>query len=148
MSHTLLYRLFRIGRLPRRERDRLTGESLRCLVEGISLTIAWRNFRQGRRRIKAHQQNATGAVAITQKRLLVYAFAKPVLDIDLADPVADRVAVTCPNSTTLSIRLEAQDFHPDASGQITYWLLTPEAAALSDLWQNRPRTAAGDCIPA
>lgn len=138
MSLTLLHRLFRIGRLPRLERHRLDAEGLRCLVEGIPLTIAWRNFQQGGRRVKAHQQNTTGAVAFTRKRLLVYAFAKPVLDIGLAEPEADRVSVTCPNPSTLSIRLEARDFHPGASGQITYWLHTHEAAGLSDLWQHRP----------
>lgn len=137
----LLYRLFGIGRLPRRERLRLAGEGLACLAEGISLTIAWRDFRRGGRRVKAHQQNATGAVALTRERLLVYASSKPVLDIGLADPAADRVTVSCPNPNTLSIRLQARDFDPYASGQITYWLLVPGAAALADLWQRRERPA-------
>lgn len=137
----LLYRLLGIGRLPRRERRRLAGEGLAWIAEGVSLTIAWRDFRRGGRRVKAHQQSATGAVALTRERLLVYASSKPVLDIGLDDPAADRVTVSCPNPDTLSIRLQAQDFGPHASGQITYWLQAPAAAALVDLWQRRERLA-------
>jgi hypothetical protein len=137
MSKTLLYRLFGIGRVNRPERDRLASEGIACLLEGIPLTIAWRDFRQAGRRVNSHQQNTTGAVAFTRERLRVYACSKPVLDVGLTDPTADRVTVTCPKPNTLAIRLQAQDFQPDASGQITYWLLTTEAAGLADLWQQR-----------
>jgi hypothetical protein len=144
MSRTLLYRLFRIGRLPRRERERLSDQGLTHLVEGVPLTITWRKFSQAGRRVKLHHQNATGAVAFTQERLRVYAFSKPVLDIGLSDPVAHRVSVTCPNPNALSIRLEARDFQPDASGRITYLLLTAEAAKLADLWPHHPPATAED----
>ncbi len=142
MSKTFFYRLFRMGRLPRQERERLAAEGLECLVEGIPITIAWRRFRQVGHRIHAHQQNATGAVAITRERLLVYAFSKRVLDIHLSDPTTDRVTIGCPNPDTLSIRLEAGDFNPDACGQITYWLMTAEAATLANLWRRREKADA------
>ncbi len=137
MSKTLLYRLFRIGRLPRVERDRLASEGPACIVEGIPLTIGWRNFRQGGRHIARHRQSFTGAVALTEKRLRVYSFSKPVLDVALEDPAAAYLSVSCPNRGTLSLDLEAEHFHPGTSGRITYWLLTPQAEALADLWSQR-----------
>jgi hypothetical protein len=137
MSPPLLYRLFRIGRLHRDELARLAEEGSGCIVQGIPLTISWRHFRQPGRRTAGHRQSFTGCVALTDQRLHVYAASKPVLDLALTDPVADRISVTCPQHHTLSICLDAQDFHSGSSGQITYWLLTAQAATLADLWQRR-----------
>ena len=137
MSKTLLYRLFRIGRLPREQRARLEAEGLCCIDEGVSIAMSWRRYREPGRYIARRRQNATGSVALTQRRLFLYVFSQPLLDLDLADPAADRLAVDRPAPETLSISLNAEDFRPGCSGQMTCWLSTPQAELLFDLWQQR-----------
>ena len=138
MSKTLLYRLFRIGALPKSKRAGLESEGLQCLDEGIPLTISWRRYREPGRYIAQRCQSLTGALALSQRRLVLSAASRTVLDINLEDPVSHRLTVAQPTSETLSLSLKAEDFQPNCSGQITYLLSTSRAAAFIELWQKRP----------
>ncbi len=141
MPKTLLYRLFRIGALPRSERTGLESEGLCYLDEGIPLTISWRHYREPNRYIARHRQSLTGTVALTRRRLLIFAASQLQLELDLQDPASERIDVSQPTAGTFAVALNAEDFHPGCSGRITYWLSTAGASTLADLWQKRPAPA-------
>ena len=143
MTKTLMYSLFRIGALPKSKRAGLENEGLQCLDEGIPLTISWRRYREpGRCYIAQRCQSSTGAVALTHRRLLLSVSSRTVLDIDLEDPISNRLTVSQPTPETLALSLKAEDFQPNCSGQITYLLSTTRATAFIDLWQKRPAAGA------
>ncbi len=138
MIKTLMYRLFRLGGLPRSERLELQKEGLQYLDEGIPLTIGWRRYREANRYIAQHRRSLTGTVALTRRRLLLFSAARPLLALDLKDPRVEKLKMTHPTDGTLALSLNAEDFHPGCSGQITYWLSTAGAQALLNLWHSRP----------
>ena len=137
MSKTLLYRIFGVGRLPREERRRLESEGLRSIDQGVPMTISWRRYSEPGAYIVRRHQSATGTVALTARRLVIYVSSLPMLDVSLDDPAADRLAVTCPADGTLAIRMEAGDFKPGCTGTVSYLLFTAEADALVCAWSQR-----------
>jgi hypothetical protein len=80
----------------------------------------------------------TGALALTHRRLLLSASSRTMLDIDLENPISNRLTVTQPTPKTPALSLKAEDFQPNCSGQITYLLSTTQASTFIDLWQKRP----------
>jgi hypothetical protein len=141
MSKTLLYRLFRIGRLPRDERRRLESEGLRLIDEGIPITVSWRRYREPGTYIARRHQSTSGAVVLTERRLALYICRRPVLDVALDAPHAGRLALTRPVENTLSIRIEAEDFKPGCTGTVSYLLLTAGAEALARAWAQHAARA-------
>jgi hypothetical protein len=128
MPKTIGHRLFRLGCVPHRWRDRLEAEGIRILEEGIRCTVTWGNYRAPGRYHAWRRSWGSGAVALTQKRLFVSYYRWPMLNVE-TDRFA-RIEISSPASDALVLSFDVADLYADRRGRITIRLRVAEAARL------------------
>ncbi len=75
MAKTLLYRLFGVGKIPAQLSAELRSEVIVLLDEGIPGSDTYLDFRAPGRRSSWRRQWFTGAIALTQTRLVALQYA-------------------------------------------------------------------------
>ena len=126
---TLGHRLFKTGRIPAPLREELERENLRFALEGIPVTITVRAFRAPGKYASLRKRRASGAVAVTNDRLVVLGYRQTLINLPFADPRFDELEIETVDEG-LRFALDAGDFNEDASGQVEFTLLTQRAAEI------------------
>jgi len=127
MSKTLLYRLFRIGRIPPKTLATLKAEGLVIWDEGLPGRAYMRVLRAPGKRFKYRVVWFSGSLALTQKRLMAHAFNKRVIHIPLDDARLVNVDVRLVDERRMEFAFDPGLFHPDWSGDLTLRFTTPKA---------------------
>ncbi|MEV6275855.1 hypothetical protein [Nocardia sp. NPDC051832] len=123
----------RAGRLPAELRSELEAEGVLVLAEELPGTLTLRNYRAPWRYTSASKETVTGAVGVTDKRLVVWAQGRSVLDVPrLAGQVA-KLEVAAEGADTIFFGFAAEDFHADRSGRVEFRFCTIEAARIAEL---------------
>ena len=130
MAKTIGHRLFRLGRIPLGWRERLEREGIRILDEGIRYRITYRSYRAPGRYYAWRRSMGSGAVVLTHRRLLLFYYRWPVLDVELAEPRLTRIGASSPAPDVLVLTFEASDFDPRRRGRVTVRLRTAETLEL------------------
>ena len=135
MSKSLLHRIFGVGKIPAERRARLESEGIIVLEEGLRGSMSYRKYRAPGKRSGRGREGIVGAIALTKKRLVAFAWSKPVVDVPLDHPTLDKLNVKVENETRLCLSFEAEDFHADRSGSVVCRLSTDRANTLQrKLW--------------
>lgn len=137
MPKTLLYRLFKIGRIPAPLAEQLQREFILFEEEGIPGSATYHNFRSPGRYFKWSRQWFTASVALTETRLLALRFSRPMIDVPLADGRIRQLRISAEGADTLLVGLDAALFHPGWSGTIEYRFRTPQASFYLQRIQER-----------
>jgi len=125
---TLGYRLFGLGRFPRRLRPACTASPARVFDEGVPVTITLQGFRAPGRRAAWRRRIGAGSILLTGERLVVCQYRWPILNVDLDDPRIAAVEASSPRVGELLLRFAAENILDTATGRIHIRVRTEFAA--------------------
>jgi hypothetical protein len=137
MSKSILYRLFGIGKIPAQYQTALTGEGVILSDEGIKGSVTYRNFRSPTRYSNWKRQWYPASIALTNTRLLAFAYSNPIIDVPLTDERFRQMQFSLEDAGTLLVAFDASLFYDDWSGTIEYRFQTPQAQNLLDKLRGR-----------
>jgi len=131
---TIAYRLLRLGRIRPRRRYQLESEDVQVLDEGVRVGIIYRHYKAPGKRILYRRAVGSGAVVVTHKRLAVFFYGRPVIDLPLSDERIAALAFTAERSPkgrpSLRISFDAADLDPKCSGHVALFIRTNRAEDL------------------
>lgn len=133
MRKTLLYRLFRIGGIPKKMRPDLEQEGIRCVDEGIWGRVYTKDYRAPGKRFKHRLTGFTGFLAVTGKRIIAYTYWKPIINVPLEDHRLGELELELLREDVLKISFEASSFDTSRQGRIEVRFHTPKAAEFCSL---------------
>src|SRR5438552_9871928 len=137
MAHTLLYRLFGVGRIPRPWRTTIESEGLVLLDEGIAGSVTYRDFRAPGKRFSWRRQAVSASIAITKVRLVALQYSNPAINVPFSDDRIRRLRVSVEGDETLLVVFDPSLFHNDWSGTMEYRFHTSQARALRETLRER-----------
>src|SRR5947207_12093552 len=137
MATTLLYRLFRIGKIPDQLKAQLESEGILLQDEGISGSATYTNFRRPGRYSSWRRVWYTGSLVVTQTRLVALAYSKPAIDVPFTDQRFRSLDLSLEKAYTLRVAFDASLFHVDWSGKIEYRFNTEQAQTFLDTLKAR-----------
>ena len=129
MAKTLLHRLFGVGKIPWQLSSTLKVEGIVLLDEGISGSVTYLNFRSPGRYSNWRRQWFTGAIALTQVRLVALQYSNMAINVPVTDERIRSLRFSVEEQTTLVIAFDPALFHDDWSGTMEYRLRTTQARA-------------------
>lgn len=132
MGKALLYRLFRVGKIPDQLRAQLETEGVLLQDEGIPVSVTYRNFRRPGMYAGWRRVWSSGSFTLTRSRVVGLAASSPLVNAPLADPRLRRLTLSMEQPDTLLMALDASLFHDDWSGALEYRFRTPQAQAFLD----------------
>lgn len=118
MGRALLYRLFGLGRIPRRALPNLEQEGIVLLDEGIGGSITFRDFRAPGRRYSWRRSWFTGSLVFTGRRFAAFAFSKAIINVPLGDDRISELRCSLEGDVTLRVDFDPSAFHEDWSGAL------------------------------
>ena len=127
---TIGYRLLRLGTVPRRRRPKLEAERIRVLDEGIPVTVTLRRYRARGRRIRWRRQRLSGAIVLTDRRIVAFAWWGRLFDLPLDTLPMTGVDASLDRRGRLSVNIDVSSLGTGRSGRIACAFRTERAAAL------------------
>ena len=127
MAKTLFYRLFGTGKMPWELRSQLQLEGLALFDEGIKGSVTYLDFRRPGKYSGWRRQWFSACIALTNQRIVGLQYAKPIINVPLADPRLKQMQFSAENAETLLVRFDPALFHNDWSGTIEYRFRTEYA---------------------
>jgi hypothetical protein len=137
MAHTLLYRLFGVGRISAQWRTMLESEGLVLVDEGIAGSVTYRDFRAPGKRSAWRKVAFSGSIALTKIRLLALHYANPAINIPFDDERFKQLRISVEGEQTLLVAFDPSLFHNDWSGTMEYRFHTSQAQALFEILCER-----------
>jgi hypothetical protein len=121
------------GRLPDDLRAALTAEGPLFLEEGLPGSITYRNYRAPGQRASLRKDATSGAIAVTPRRLVVWAGRGKNIDVPLDHPLRTAVQVTVAEPDRICFAYDASRFSTERSGTVEVRLRTRQAAQVASL---------------
>ena len=121
MAKTWLYRLFGIGKIPKKRRVQLERERIVLSDEGISGSIVFTKFRAPGRYHGKRWSWFSGALVLTKARLVAFTgmtSVSPIIDIPLDNPRLAELDCSLRSDTNLTIGFDAARFNDRWSGKV------------------------------
>jgi hypothetical protein len=119
------------GHLPAELRDQLTAEGLLVLAEDLAGSMTYRRYRAPRQRIRRRKIGIRGTVAVSHRRLLIWAAGAKRVDMPFVDPLWHAVKVSADSRDRLRVTVDVGAFDHDSSGWIVLRLQTSEATTVA-----------------
>lgn len=118
MRKSILYTLFKLGRLPKEAASRLQTEGVVLLDEGLRASVILRKFRAPGRYHSYKASLFAGSLVITEVRFAAFAFSRPLVNVGLHDDHLRALDLAVPRTGLLSIRFDAGAFDTQSSGSV------------------------------
>ena len=118
MNKTLLYRLFKAGRIPKDAVSQIRIEGVVLSDEGIGGSITFRNFRAPGQYSSWRRSWFSGSLVLTRKHFLAFRYSKPIIGVAWDDDRIKKLNCSLENKNTLCIQFDAATFHEDWSGEM------------------------------
>jgi hypothetical protein len=125
------------GRLPDEQRAALVAEGIVVLEEGLVGSVTYRHYRAPNRRANWRKEAAAGSIAITGRRLLVWAGRMRHIDVPLDHPIRSTIEVTLDGADRACFAYDAGATDPARSGRVEVRLRTAAAARVVQLLNHR-----------
>ncbi len=130
MAKSLLYRLFKIGRVPKQAAEQIAQEGLILQQEGIGGSITFRNFRAPGKYFSWRRKWFLGSVVLTRERFRVFWFANRIISVPWDSDQLSALRCRLEGEDALIVGFDASTFNEDWSGEIEVRLSTSSAAEL------------------
>ncbi len=127
---TFFYKLFSVGKI----REPLLNE---LKSEGIGSTITYKNFRASGRYSNWKRRWFSGAVALTEKRLVLQQYSKPLINLEWSDERFQTIKISLESEDTLLFEFEPNLFLENSSGQIEWRCRTAQARVFVEAIHDR-----------
>jgi hypothetical protein len=132
MHKSILYRLFRVGSIPRKIRPILEEEGIVLSDEGMGGWLIARNIKGPGKRYVHRREGFSGCLAITGKRIICYTYWKRQINISVDDSRLGEIYVDAADQQKLSISFESSVFRDGGQGVIEYRFTTDKAIPFRD----------------
>lgn len=126
-----LYKLFGVGKIREPFLTELKNERIIASDEGLKSSITYKNFRAPGRYSNWKRRWITGAIALTEKRLILQQYSQPVINISLADKRLKEMKISLEVENTLLFEFEPNLFLENSSGKIEWRFRTPQARLIA-----------------
>ncbi len=123
--------------LPDELQHALATEGTLVLAADLPGELRYRNYTEPGVRHRRRTVAVSGIVAVTGRRLIVWAGGAKRVDVPFDHPLRTAVTVTAEPPDVLVVSIDAGAAHPDRSGRIEVRLHTPRARAVAGLWGSR-----------
>ncbi|MBL7499051.1 hypothetical protein I6A84_21195 [Frankia sp. CNm7] len=121
------------GRLPERLRAELAAEGLVLLEEELTGSVTRRRYRAPGEWSSWSKEAASGAIAITAGRLVVWAGRFKHIDVPLAHPIRATIEVVVDRPGRVCFAYDAGTTNPSRSGRVEVRLRTAQAGRVAQL---------------
>ena len=136
MEKTLLYRIFKLGKIPKRYAPTLQDEGVILLEEGISITITLKNVKAPGRRHSWKRSWFTGSIAITKQTFAAFTIFRPLIYLPLSRENLAKLNCTLEGRNVLTVRFDASTFNEKWSGEIECKFKTSKAPLFLEKLQS------------
>lgn len=133
MKKTILYRLFKIGGIPKKLRPVLESEGMLISDEGIGGWLIMKDFRAPGKRFKYRMEGFSGFLAVTRKRIIAYSYWKAILNLPYDASAPAEIQSRLVNPSQIELSFESSIYHEDWSGMITLRFNTPKAKEFHEI---------------
>ncbi len=133
MGKTILYRLLRIGGIPKKLRPVLESEEIVVSDEGIGGCYIAKDFKAPGKRYIHRREGFSGCLVVTKKRIVCYTYRKRQINISVDDPGLSALCVKLLEPEKISLSFEAEVFHKDRRGVIEFQFKTEKAPKFYDV---------------
>ena len=127
MAKSFLYKLFGIGKIPKRYREIIHSEGVVFFDEGLNGSVTFRNFRAPGKRFSWRRKWIVGSLVITQQHFLAFGFFQQLIGVPLQDKLLKELACILLKPGVLSISYDAGAFHEGWSGSVECRFCTDKA---------------------
>jgi len=127
MKKPILYRLFRLGSVPRRLLSVLDQEGIVVIDEGICGSFIAINVNGPGKRYRGRSEMFYGFLVIKRRRVVCYTFRKRQINIYVNDDKIMNLYVDTPNEQELRLSFESSDFREGWRGVIEFRFDTEKA---------------------
>ena len=118
MRKSWLYRLFKLGRVPREVLPVLESEGIVLLEEGLRGSVTLRKYRAPGRYHSYKKSILAGSLVLTEKRFAAFAFSKPLINLPLHDDRLRSLEVSVPREGVLEVKFDPSVFDLQTSGSV------------------------------
>ncbi len=119
MAKTLLYRLFKVGKLPDALAPKIKKEEVIERQEGMPAIIHYRDFEADGKKFKNKLVKAVGAFCLTNQGIYVSIFRTVAIQFSWPDPRLKQIHFDV-KKKHISMSFEASIFDPAAKGKVDY----------------------------
>ncbi|MBL7491136.1 hypothetical protein I6A60_27410 [Frankia sp. AgB1.9] len=121
------------GRLPADLRATLGAEGISFLAEGLAGSVTYRNYRAPGQRSSWRKEAVSGAIAVSSRRLVVWAGRGKHIDVPLSGPLLATLGITSEAPDRVRFGYDAGRFSSTRSGTVEVSLRTPQATRVAEL---------------
>lgn len=132
-----LYKIFGIGKINESFLSELKAENPVAADEGIKSTLTYKNFRAPGRYSNWKRRWFSGAIILTEKRLVLQQYSQPVINILLTDERLQKIKISLEENETLLFEFEPQLFLENSSGDIEWRAKTPQARKIFETLKSK-----------
>jgi len=132
MKKTVLYRLFGFGSVPGKLRPVIEQEGILVLDEGMSGWFIAKHVDGPGKRYRHRSEGFSGCLAVTNERVVGYAYWKRQIHIATKDPRLAALHVEVPERDALSLSFEASLLREGWKGVIGFRFHTDKASRFRD----------------
>jgi hypothetical protein len=132
MKKTILYRLFGLGSVPKNLFPVLEQEGIIVLDEGIGGWFIAKHVDGPGKRYRHRSEGFSGCLAVTNKRVICYAYRKCEINVSVKDPTIPNIYVDVSNERRLSVSFESSVFRDGWKGVIVFGFDTEKAYLFRD----------------
>lgn len=120
MKKALSYRLFGLGRVPRKWRPVIEQEGILVADEGMPGWFIAHNVKGPEKRYWRRAEGFSGCLVVTRQRILCFTYRKCQINVATQDPRLSALHVSVPSPNRLSLSFESAAFRPGWQGLLEY----------------------------
>ena len=137
MQKTLLYQLFKIGKLPKEALTLIRSEGVLLQDEGCGASMIWRNFSAPGKYYKWKRIWFSGSIILTKKQLLLFNSSQSIIRVAWNDDRISQLDCCLKGDFTLDIKFDVSTFYDGCSGEIEVRFSTPLARSFLEIIQQQ-----------
>ena len=137
MSKTLLYRLFKLGKVPTEAAAQIQKEGVVLLEEGIGGSVTFRKFRAPGKRYWFRRNWFSGSIALTQAHFRAFQYSQPIIGVPWSDAKVKELFCHLEDDRTLCVAFDASTFNDQWSGDIEVRFSTPLAGSFLEIIEQK-----------
>ncbi len=137
MSKTLLYRLFKAGKLPSKLESQIHREGIVLFDEGIGGSVTYRGFRAPGRRHGFRRSWFSGSIVLTKEHFLAFQFSRPIIGVPWNHDKIGELNCCLEGDQILRVAFDAAAFYEDWSGGIEVRFSTLMAQSFLDVIKQK-----------
>jgi len=123
MGKPILYRWFKLGKLPKN----VAQNKLSLFDEGIKIVASYKNFKSPGKNFKRKKTVFLGSIMCSNKRIVAFAYSKPLLNLELSDKRLKKVDFSASTDKIVCMKFNASEFGEETSGDVIYQFYTDKA---------------------